>query len=349
MDETGRKKVLIVDDEQPVRDVLNRTLVEAGYECVTASHVDEALFDLGQERFNLVLSDILMPGKTGIDLLEEVVRTWPDTAVMMVTAVAETSTAVKALKMGACDYITKPFDLEEVVISVRRALDLQSLQVANREYRDHLEQKVEAQTEKLRETFLGAVRSLAEALDAKDRYTRGHSERVTLIARTLAEAIGMDDAQVERVRLAGTVHDIGKIGVPEKVLNKPGRLTDGEFEKVKVHSELGEKILKSLVRDEQILAYVRHHHERYGGGGYPDGIAGDEIPLGARLLAVADAYDAMTSDRPYREAVPEEEAQKQLLANRGNQFDPEVVDSFMRVKDRLSFCALKDSSAGKEG
>ena len=163
---------MIVDDEQTVRDVLNRALVEAGYECVVASRVDEALLALQQERFNLVLSDILMPEKTGIDLLAAVTENHPETAVMMVTAVSDTETAVNTLKMGAYDYLTKPFNLEEVCISVGRVLDKQSLEVANREYRDHLEQKVERQTEKLRDTFMGAIRALADALEAKDAYTR---------------------------------------------------------------------------------------------------------------------------------------------------------------------------------
>ena len=340
MAENKKKKILIVDDEQTVRDVLNRALVEAGYECVVASMVDEALLALQQEQFNLVLSDILMPEKTGIDLLEAVTGNYPDIAVMMVTAVSDTETAVNTLKMGAYDYLTKPFNLEEVCISVRRVLDKQSLEIANREYRDHLEQKVKSQTEKLRDTFMGAIMALADALEAKDAYTHGHSERVTIIAVMISEAIGMTEEEIEKVRLAGTVHDIGKIGVPERVLNKPGRLTDEEFAQVKIHSVLGEEILRNLVRDPEVLSYVRHHHERFGGGGYPDGLSALAIPIGARLLAVADAFDAMISDRPYRDSLPQEKACQQLISNSGSQFDPDIVDAFMCSRDKLSICPL---------
>jgi len=237
--------------------------------------------------------------------------------------------------------VTKPFNLVEVMMSVDRALEKRSLLLANREYRMRLEEKVDQQTEEIRLTFLGAVKALAEALEAKDPYTNGHSMRVTELAVTLAHEYGLSEEEQQRIRLAGLVHDIGKIGVPEKILHKPDRLTEQEFDFIKEHPGMGERILRPIINDREVLAIVRHHHERFSGGGYPEGLAGEDIPLGSRLMSVADAYDAMTSTRPYRKALSPEKATGQLMANRGSQFDPEIVDLFMSLDDtKLPFCPL---------
>ena len=335
---TTTTSILIVDDESSVREVLSRLLEEAGYGCRQAACVDDALKIMEDGGVEMVLSDIMMPGRSGVDLLGEVSRRWPDTAVIMLTAVADTQTAIQAMKMGASDYILKPFNIEQVRMSVERAFEKRNLVLANREYRQYLEQKLEEQTAELRETFLGAVQALAEALEAKDPYTNGHSRRVTEIAVTLASEMGMTPGQVAQVRLAGMVHDIGKIGVPEEILHKPGRLSNDEFLCIEEHSAIGERILKPIIRDDEVLAMVRYHHEKFTGGGYPEGIAGEQIPIGARLLAVADAFDAMTSSRPYRRALSVEVARQQLRDNSGTQFDPEVVDLFMRAEAKLPFC-----------
>ncbi len=343
METRAKARLLIVDDERSIREVLTRTLEHEGYQCETAAGADEALELLSDGSFQMVLSDILMPGRTGIELLEDIKRDFPDVAVAMVTAVAETGTAVDALRRGAIDYLTKPFNLEEVLLSVERALRQRNLELANREYRDHLEKKVEEQTDEIRATFMGAIRSLAGALEAKDRYTRGHSDRVTEIAVIMAGRAGLSARQVEQIRLAGTVHDIGKIGVPEAILLKPGRLTEDEYGLVKLHPDRAERILEPIIRDRRVLAVVRHHHERFDGRGYPDGLRGEEIPLGARILAVADTYDAMTSDRPYRDGLTVEQARSQLLANRGSQFDPALIELFTEVENDLHCCPISDS------
>lgn len=344
----GRKnRLLIVDDEPTVRDILARALGGNGYECVQAADVSAAVTQLKSGTIDLVLSDIMMPGRSGIDLLGEVMSWWPDTGVIMLTAVADTSTAVHAMRLGAHDYIIKPFNLEEVQLSVERALEKRELVLSNREHREFLEQKVEEQTTEIRETSLGAIQALVEALEAKDAYTNGHSRRVTEVTVTLAREMGLGEDEVGRIRLAGLLHDIGKIGVPEEILHKPGKLSGGEFEQIKRHSVIGEKILKPVIKDEEILAMVRYHHERYGGSGYPEGIAGDAIPLGARLMAVADAYDAMTSNRPYRKALSPGEAHSQLLENRGIQFDPEAVDLFIRCEKKLPYCPMSANPARK--
>lgn len=333
-------RILIVDDEASVREVLNRILEAQGYECIMASGANEALGVLDSCPVDLMLTDIMMPGMSGVDLLEASQARCPDTAVMMLTAVVDTQTAIKAMKLGAYDYLMKPFNLEEVLLSVERVIEKRNLLLANRDYHEHLEQKVNQQTEMIRDTFLGAVKSLAEALDAKDPYTNGHSRRMTEIVVILAREMNFPNRDIERIRLAGLVHDIGKIGVSEEILHKPGKLSDEEFITIRDHPAAGERILRPIISDEDVLAMVRYHHERYAGGGYPEGVTGEEIPLGARLLAVADAYDAMTSNRPYRDALSDERARSQLMANRGSQFDPEIVDLFIKAEEKMPFCPL---------
>lgn len=340
MQNNSNERILIVDDEAAVREVLFRTLEEQGYKCMMASNANEALACLDSCSVDLILTDIMMPGMSGVDLLQQTLTKCPDTAVMMLTAVVDTQTAIHAMKMGAHDYLMKPFNLDEVLLSVERVLEKRNLILANRDYRDHLEQKVEEQTGQLRNAFLGAVKALAEALDAKDPYTNGHSRRMTEIVVVLAQEMMLPEKMISKVRLAGLVHDIGKIGVSEEILHKRGKLSDEEFDSIKDHPGVGERILRPIVSDKEVLAIVKHHHERFSGEGYPEGIAGESIPLGARLLAVADAYDAMTSNRPYRDALTPEKARSLLLANRGSQFDPEIVDVFISSEKKMPFCPI---------
>lgn len=344
-----KTKIMVVDDESAIREVLCRTFEGEGYICEVADCVDEALQKLARVPADLIVTDIMMPGRTGVELLQAVKNSSPDTAVIMVTAVADTQTAIKAMKMGAYDYVTKPFNLVEVLMSADRALEKRSLLLSNREYRTQLEQKVEEQTSEIRETFIGVVKALAQAMEAKDPYTNGHSMRVTEVTVTLAQELGLENEMVEKVRLAGLVHDIGKIGVPEEILHKPGKLTDDEFEFIRNHPSAGEKILSPVIKDKTVLEIVRHHHERFAGGGYPGGLIAEAIPLGARLMAVADAYDAMTSTRPYRSAMTPGKARAQLLANRGSQFDPALVDLFIRVEEKMPFCPISAAPEPGDG
>jgi len=235
------------------------------------------------------------------------------------------------VRQGAYDYVTKPFNLGEVTLSVERALEKRRLELEIRDYQLHLEQKVEEQAQKIRTAFLNAITSLAYALEAKDKYTSGHSQRVAGISVAIAAELGLSKTEIEKIRLAGLIHDIGKIGVREAVLNKPGKVSAKEYQHILSHSDIGEHILTPIVEDEAILKAVRHHHERYDGRGYPDGLSGEQIPLGARILAVADAYDAMKSERPYRGAMSVETACAEIERGKGTQFDPEVVDAFLRT------------------
>ncbi len=334
-----REGILIVDDEEVIRKLLHQRLSSEGYQCQEASSADQALDELRSNPMELVILDIKMPGKSGTELLPELKVRYPDTAVIMATAITDTSTATQCMKEGAYDYITKPFNLDEVVLSVDRALEKRRLELENRDYQQHLEQKIEEQAKKIRASFLNAITALAYALEAKDIYTSGHSQRVTEISVAIARELGMPQESIDKIRLAGLVHDIGKIGIKESVLNKPASLTDEEFEHIKSHCEAGERILTPIVEDEEILKAVRHHHERYDGMGYPDGLRGEQIPLGARILAVADTFDAMTSERPYRAAMSDEAACAEIERCKGTQFDPEVADAFLRTRKSVSVVA----------
>jgi putative two-component system response regulator len=324
--------ILIVDDEETIRRLVREALSNEGYHCQEAGNAEQAMDKLRSSTVDLVILDIRMPGKSGTELLPEIKLRYPDTAVIMATAVTDTQTAIQCMKHGAYDYFTKPFSLDEVILSVDRALEKRRLVLENREYQRHLEEKVQAQARKIRASFLNAVTSLAHALEAKDNYTSGHSQRVADMSVAIAEELSLPRDNIDRIRLAGLIHDIGKIGVREPVLNKPGRLTDEEFQHIKQHSGIGEHILTPIVDDEEILRMVRHHHERYDGRGYPDGLSREQIPLGARILAVADAYDAMRSERPYRAAMRIEIACAEIQSCKGSQFDPKVAEAFLRTQ-----------------
>jgi putative two-component system response regulator len=326
--------ILIVDDEQLVREMISRRLETRGYKCLTAGNGQEALSLISENNISLVLLDISMPGISGLDVLNDIRSKSADIMVIMITAVVDINIAIKAMTSGAYDYLIKPIESELLFLSVNRALEHRNLMLENKEYQLNLEQKVTSQTEEIQKSFINAVSSLAYALEAKDIYTHGHSERVTNIAVKIAEELGLSDKEMEKIRLAGLLHDIGKIGVREDILNKPGKLSAEEFEQVKTHSQIGERILKPVIKDKDILDMVIHHHERYDGQGYPDGLTDGQISTNASILAVADAYDAMTSDRPYRKALTIEEARKELECFKKKQFRPNVVDALFRILDR---------------
>jgi putative two-component system response regulator len=328
----GQGNILIVDDEVSVRRLLSRRVAEEGYRCEEASTGDEALIKIRSNLVQLVILDIKMPGRSGIELLLEIKATHPDIAVIMATAITDTSTAIQCMKQGAYDYITKPFNLDEVVLNVERALEKRKLELENKDYQQHLEQKVGEQAQKIRTSFLNAITALVYALEAKDKYTSGHSQRVAEISVAIAAELGLPQQDIEKIRLAGLIHDIGKIGVRESVLNKPARVTADEYQHILSHCDIGEHILTPIVEDEQILTAVRHHHERYDGTGYPDRLSGSQIPLSAKILAVADTYDAIISGRPYREAESIQTACDEIQRHKGTQFDPEVVDAFLRIR-----------------
>ena len=329
--------ILIVDDEPVIRRMLHQKLANEGYECLEAGSADEALNKLSDNnQIALLISDMKMPGKSGMELLSEVKNLYPDTAVIMATAITETAIAIECMKQGAYDYLPKPFKLDEVVFSVWRALEKRRLQLENREYRQSLEAKVEVQAEKIRASFFNSITSLAYALDAKDGYTAGHSQRVSEMAVGIGIEMGLPQTLVEQIRLAGLVHDIGKIGIDGSILHKAGILSPSEREEMEKHPAIGEHILAPVIDDGEILSMVRNHHERWDGAGYPDRLASESIPLGSRVLALADTFDAMTSERPYRTARGTGYAIDEIRRCSGTQFDVAVVDAFFQAHNVIT-------------
>jgi response regulator RpfG family c-di-GMP phosphodiesterase len=290
---------------------------------------DAALAALEAAPTTLVLSDLRMPGMDGVDLLRRVRERWPDTAVIMISAVADVEVAVSCLALGAMDYLTKPFHLEEVRARVGQALEKRRLVVENRAYQRLLEARVAEQARRLEALFLASMQSLADALEVKDPSTRGHSVRVSRYAVAIGRRLGLGARDLAQLELGGHLHDIGKIGVREAVLNKPGPLTDDEYAHIMTHPEIGWRLLAPLLADApQALHVVRSHHERFDGVGVPDGLAGEAVPLEARIAAVADSFDAMTSQRPYRSGLTIEAARAELRRCAGTQYDPRVVEAF---------------------
>ena len=318
---------LVVDDEERLRQVLTHVMRRDGFQCIEASNGIEALEQLRRYPVSLVLTDLRMPRMDGMELLRLVRTRHPDVAVVMITAVPDVQAAVECLGSGAMDYLTKPFHLEEVRARVSQAMDRRRLILENRDYQERLRERVELQASRLEQMFLAGVQALAEALELKDPYTRGHSVRVSQYSSILARALQLEDEVVRQIELGGHVHDIGKIGVREAVLNKTEKLTEEEYEHVMIHPLVGWRVLAPLLGDAPVaLNIVRSHHERMDGRGVPDGLVGDTIPLEARIVAVADAIDAMTSGRPYRgNELTLEEALHELQRNAGTQFDAQIV------------------------
>jgi len=270
------------------------------------------------------------PALDGIGFLEAVRRRYPDSSFIMLTRLSDTTTAVDCLHLGAADFLLKPISMNELQARVARALEKRALVLQNRYYQENLERRVHEQAQRIQELFLQGVQMLARALEAKDAYTRGHSIRVSRYAVATARRMGFQGALLDGIRLGGELHDIGKIGTRESVLHKPGSLTADEFRQISEHPILGERMLSPLARESpDVLRIVRSHHERLDGRGFPDGLRGERIPVEARIVAVADAFDAMTTRRPYRESRPPEQAMAELRRVAGTQLDPEAVEAFV--------------------
>jgi putative nucleotidyltransferase with HDIG domain len=330
-----RETLLIVDDELPIRKLLRSKLSGEGYRCEELGDVGQVLNMLETAPVALVILDIKMPGMSGIELLPKIKSGYPDTAVTMATAVNDINVAIQCLKQGADDYLCKPFNLEEVSLSVQRTLEKRRLQLEIREYQQYLEEKIEEQTGQLRKLFLSAIEALVSALEAKDEYTGGHSRRVTDIALAIGKELGLSAQHMEDLRWGSLLHDIGKIAVDPAIQNKPGKLTPEEYEHIMTHVPVGVEIVGPLV-NKKTADMIEHHHDHYDGSGLHQVIVGDAIPLGARILAVADAFDAMISDRPYRSAMSMTEIVEEIKRCAGTQFDPVVVAAFLNAVGLLN-------------
>ncbi len=321
--------ILVVEDEDSVRNLLLRKLTRAGYTAVGAANGIDALALLREQCFGIVMSDINMPQLNGLELLQIIRETYPDVVVIIVTAYGDLDHAIAAMRLGASDYVVKPFDLDQMINAVRQALRLRQRNVARRyiEFQSQIHRSGEAGHRLL----LSTVMALANSLEAKDPYTVGHSQRVAALAERLARALGLRESEIEYIRLAGLLHDIGKIGIRETVINKPGPLTPSEYAHIQTHPLISERILLPVAELNGALHMIRSHHERWDGSGYPDGLKGLDIPVGARILAIADAYDAMTSQRPYRPPLPHEVALREIEKGAGQHFDPTLSRLFLQI------------------
>ena len=326
------RRCLIVDDDGAMRLVVRRLMQADGFECIEASCGAEALERQAATPSPLVLSDYHMPGMDGAQLLGHLRSRWPETAVVMLTSVSDVDLAVRCLDAGALDYLTKPFAIEELRARVVQALEKRRLLIENQCYRLDLEARVALQARQYESLFVAALQSLTEALEVKDPYTWGHSTRVSRYATAIARELHVAPALLHQLETGSRLHDIGKIGVRESLLNKAGPLTAAEYADVMEHPMIGWRLLAPLLGDmPHALAVVRSHHERFDGHGTPDRLCGHDIPLEARITAVADSFDAMTSGRPYREGMRVEEAAAELRRCAGSQFDPACVAAFERA------------------
>src|SRR5438132_5401356 len=337
---TNSDRILVVDDEEPIREIVCSMLTAQNrYVCMQAGSGEEALALLESgEQFALMLSDLMMTGMDGLALLERAKERAPEMPVVMVTAVHDISVALAAIRNGAYDYLLKPFEREQLLATVRRALENRRLKLENREYLTNMELLVEARTEQLRKAMGNLERSyditleaLGDALDLKDAETEGHSKRVTAFTIALAREMGLPDDQIRVIARGAFLHDIGKMAIPDAILLKPGALNPEEIATMREHCYLGYQMLKKIPFLQEACDIVYTHQERFDGTGYPRGLKGNEIPLGARIFAVADTLDAITSDRPYRPAQSLSAAREEIKRWAGRQFDTEVVRKFLEM------------------
>jgi putative two-component system response regulator len=324
-------RILIVDDEQYIRDLLSRMLSAEGYVCESAASGEEAVKLLASNEYQVVLADILMPGMSGLDLLTYIRSMHRDVAVLMATGVTDRKTAIEALDVGAYGYIIKPFDRNELLIHVAGALQRREMTLLSEKYERELEERVRERTKEVRDREEEVVLRLIAAAGYRDDETGAHIRRIGLYSYEIARALGWSLKLSERLKLAAPMHDIGKIGIPDRILRKPGSLTREEFEIMKRHTEIGAAILDGsrvpLLQMARDIAYG--HHERYDGSGYPRGLVGQEIQESCLIVAVVDVYDALIHHRVYRPALPEERALEIIRAGGGDHFGDRIFECFL--------------------
>jgi len=352
-DYAGAVSVLVVDDEEPIRNALRKYLKQQQFEVHTAGSGDEALQQLRLHKVALMLSDIRMPGTSGVDLVPQALEIEPDLAILMLTAVNDATSAALCMQRGAMDYLTKPIELADLGRAVQRALKRREMLLENRHLNQWLKEEVTTRTaelqrerHRLERVSTATLEALVNALEAKDPYLRGHSARVADLSANIAAEMGLAEDVVDRVRMAGRLHDLGKIGTREAVVNKEGPLTADEFEHVKQHVITGAQILAPLVHLGDVVAMVRSHHERWDGTGYPDSLRGEEVPLGGRIIAAAEVFDALTTSRPYQEKMTPEQAVERMTDLSGTVLDPRVLEALNRIVGRRQTLIFLDEDVG---
>ena len=335
--------ILVVDDEESVRHLLGRMLLMGGYKCTLAADAAEARKFIKDRNFELILCDITMPGESGIDFIRYVAAEYPDTATMMVTAVDDPEIAETALEIGIYGYMIKPFNANEMIINVRNSLRRRELEIVARTYRKNLEQKVEERTAELQKTLEGTISALTMTVEYRDPYTAGHQQRVSDLASAIAKEIGFSKDKIMGIRMAGMLHDLGKIAIPIEILSKPGRLSKTNFELIKKHSQVGYDILNTIKFPWPLSQIVLQHHERIDGSGYPNGLSGKEILIEAKILGVADVVEAMASHRPYRPALGIDKALEEISINKGKLYDIEAANVCLKIFKDKKFEFKQDS------
>lgn len=332
-------RILIVDDEAPIRALLGEHLRQEGHEVMLAPDGAAALEALAKGEFELVLTDVRMPGMSGLELLADIVRTHPGVGVLMLTACEDLTLAVNAMRIGALDYVLKPFRLAEITLSVQEALQRRQNLLEQTQRMQLLEETVNERTAELRRLLDRlhdaseiTLEALVAALDAREHETQAHSKRVSEYTLYLAREMSVDAWELDVIRRGAMLHDIGKIGIPDSILLKPGKLTGEEWVEMQKHPQIGYWILAGIEALKPASDIVLSHHERHDGTGYPQKRGANDIPVGARIFSVADCLDVMTSDRPYRKALSYEDARQEITRFAGSQFDPEVVKYFLRVR-----------------
>ncbi len=339
-DRENKVHILLVDDDPSIGAMLRERLTPSGFNCRICFSGPEALELLESELFDVILSDLNMPGMSGLELLKVARKKFPRSAFLMATGVDDVRVGIQAMKEGADDYLVKPFQFEAVLLSVERALERKRLEIELEQYKQKLEEMVEQRTKQLQAamkrielTYDETLGALGAALDLRDNETAGHSHRVTRHCLEMASRMGVQEEQLKHIERGAYLHDIGKIGVPDSILLKPGKLSAEETEIIKAHARVGYDLVSRIAFLAPSAEIVLTHQERFDGTGYPQGLMASEIPLGARIFAVADTFDAMTSDRPYRKALPYSAARSEIESESGRQFDPDVVKVFLSVPE----------------
>jgi response regulator RpfG family c-di-GMP phosphodiesterase len=325
------RNILIVDDDWQVREVLHEIFLSAGYACQVAGDGREGLELFRATLPPLTVTDLKMPVMDGIALLQGIRETDADAAVIVLTGAADVKTAIESLKLGAHDFIMKPVNVDELLIAADRAIERRQLLIERREYQALLERRVEEATRNLASAYTQTLEALGAALDSRDVGTESHSRRVHGYSLALARAHGVPADDLPDLAHGVLLHDIGKIGIPDAILLKPGPLTIDEWNTMRTHPEIGKRLIEKIPFLHGAIPVVWCHHEKWDGSGYPRGLKGEEIPLNARIFSVVDAFDAMTFDRPYSKAIAFDAALTEIRRCAGTHFDPRVVESFCRV------------------
>lgn len=342
--------ILVIDDEEVICNLIRDALTEKGYSVITFQDAKRGIEAVKKNSFDAILVDLKMPEINGLSILKEIKPRLTGNIMIMITGYPSFETVRDSLHLGAFDYISKPFNLDELFFTIGRAVTFHRLSVENERLMEQLneenvilEKKVLERTrdsrdlyQQLQKTYMQTIKALAQAIDAKDHYTHGHSEKVTKYALMIAQEMGLKSEEIEEIKEACELHDLGKIGIHDYILTKPGKLTLEEWEEVKLHSLKGAEILEPLDFLDGVIDLVRQHHERHDGKGYPYKLTGEQIKIGARIMAVADSFDAMISERPYREKpLSKEEAIEEIKKNSGTQFDPKVIGAFLGIIDKI--------------